>query len=490
MSIRKLASETALYGLSSIVGRAINFLLTPIYTRLLVDTSEYGIVTELYAYAGFLAVILIYRMETAFFRFGTNSAEREKTFGTAGRSVLVSTFLLAGTALIFSQPIAEGLQYGSNPEFIRYFILILALDCLSELPLARLRLEQRPLRFVFAKLSGILVNVSLNLFWLLLCPYLDSIGHQWVRSVWTPGVQVEYIFLSNLIASAVTFTILSPQLLKIFRSTFDPELWRKMMRYALPLVFVGLAGIVNEMLDRAILTRLLPGTLTENRAQLGIYGANYKLAMLITLFIQAYRYAAEPFFFRHAADRNAPELQARVTKWFTIASGAAALFILLYLDILKYFLGVKYHGGLTVVPILLAANLLLGVYYNFSVWYRLKDRTMTGAYIALSGALLTLVLNLWWVPIYGYTGSAWATLACYSWLATLTWFAGRRIYPVPYPLMKMGLYLVLPLALYGLAEYLRPMTEGNLALFWGVRTGIMGIYAAVIWYLDGRKRDT
>jgi O-antigen/teichoic acid export membrane protein len=488
-SIKKLASETALYGLSSIVGRALNFLLTPVYTRLLIDTGDYGQVTELYAYAGFLMVVLCYRMETAFFRFGTQADQREQAFATAGRSVFFSVIAIAGLAMLFSPAIADGLHYSGHPEYIRYFILILTFDCLSELPFARLRLEQRPLRFVAAKLSGISLNVILNLFWLLLCPYLDEQGHQWVHQVWSPGYQVGYIFLANVLASALTFLLLSGQLIRIFKSEFNLELWKKMMRYALPLVLVGLAGIANEMLDRAILTRILPGTIAENRAQLGIYGANYKLAMLITLFTQAYRYAAEPFFFRHAAEKNALELQAQVTRWFTIVAAGAVLFILLYLDIIKYFLGVKYHDGLTVVPILLTANMLLGIYYNFSIWYRLKDRTMTGAWIALSSAILTLVLLLWWVPQYGYEGAAWATLFCYLYLSIATWFAGRKIYPVPYALGKMAFYLVTPLLLYGIAEFLRPMTQDNQILFWSIRSLLFLGFAAFVWKWEEVKSE-
>jgi O-antigen/teichoic acid export membrane protein len=243
------------------------------------------------------------------------------------------------------------------------------------------------------------------------------------------------------------------------------------------------------MLDRAILTRILPGTIAENRAQLGIYGANYKLAMLITLFTQAYRYAAEPFFFRHAAEKNALELQAQVTRWFTIVAAGAVLFILLYLDIIKYFLGVKYHDGLTVVPILLTANMLLGIYYNFSIWYRLKDRTMTGAWIALSSAILTLVLLLWWVPQYGYEGAAWATLFCYLYLSIATWFAGRKIYPVPYALGKMAFYLVTPLLLYGIAEFLRPMTQDNQILFWSIRSLLFLGFAAFVWKWEEVKSE-
>ena len=484
--IKKLAGETAVYGLSSIVGRLLNFLLTPLYTRALVDTGDYGVVIELYAYTGFMMVLFSYRMESAFFRFGTSAEDRETAFGTSSRSVMLSTLLFLGAILLFAQPIANWLQYGTHPEYIRYFGLILAFDCLSEIPFARLRLEQRPLRFVAAKLVGIGLNVSLNLFWLVACPWLNSRGHTWVTQVWDPSFKVGYIFLSNVIASGATLLVLSPYLLHGLRDLFDKILWGKMMRYALPLVLVGFAGIANEMLDRAILTRILPGTIAENRAQLGIYGANYKLAMLITLFTQAYRYAAEPFFFRHATAANALDIQARATKWFTIAAAWGMLGILLFLDIVKYFLGVHYHSGLHVVPVLLMANLLLGIYYNFSVWYRLKDRTMTGAWIALGGAGITLVLNLWWDPIFGYTGAAWATLACYFFMSAATWYAGRKIYPAPYQLGRMALYCVAVLVLYAAAELSSNVITSGVIL-WPLRIVLFAAFGGLVYILEGKE---
>ncbi len=283
--------------------------------------------------------------------------------------------------------------------------------------------------------------------------------------VWSPQWGVACIFLANLVASALTLLLLLPQL-RAIRWPLDGALWLKMMRYAGPLIIVTFAGIINEMLDRAILTRLLPGTLAENRAQLGIYAANYKLAMLITLFTQAYRYAAEPFFFRHAADKNALDIQASATKWFTIAATVGMLGILLFLDIIKDFVGKDYQGGLHVVPILLVANLLLGLYYNFSVWYRLKDRTMLGAWIAMAGAMITILLNLWWVPILGYVGAAWATWPCYAFMSAATWYTGQKHHPVPYELGRMAaLYVALVLCL-GEARWLEPLLVAWPVLLW------------------------
>ncbi len=485
--IKKLAGETAIYGLSSIVGRFLNFLLLPLYSRVLLP-GEYGVVTDLYATSAFLMVIYSYRMESAFFRFGTPAADRERTFSVAMQSLLVTTAILTAGIWLAASPLAGLLTYPQHPEYVRWFALILAFDCLAELPFARLRLEQRPGRFVQAKLLNIGANIALNLFWLLFCPWAARQGLDWVHWVWVPGLGVGYIFLSNLLASALTLLFLLPEF-RAIRWHFDRVLWSKMLGYAWPLIIVGFAGIVNEMLSRTMMKYLLTGTPADNLAQLGIFGANYKLAMLITLFTQAYRYAAEPFFFRHAADQDALLTQANVTKWFTIASTIGMLAILLFLDVVKYFLGKKYHGGLDVVPILLVANLLLGLYYNFSVWYRLKDRTRLGAWISLAGAALTIVLNILWIPHFGYVGAAWVTLLCYAFMSWATWQTGRRHYPVPYPLGRMGLYVVLALLVFGLANWLQPLLVAWPVVLWAVRVGLFGGFLGLVWTLEREKKD-
>lgn len=330
--IKKLAGETALYGLSSIAGRLLNMmLLVPLHTRLLHSTSDYGAVTDLYATSAFLMVFFSYRMESAFFRFGTPGEDRNNAYSTGMLSLFGSTAVIAAILLFFAQPIANALQYPQHPEYVRWFALILAFDCLAELPFARLRLEQRPRRFVFVRLCNIGVNISMNFFWLVFCPWAADNGMDWVHLVWQPGLGVAYIFLSNLIASGITLLLLLPQFQTI-KLNFDWVLWKKMLLYAAPLIIVGLAGIVDEMFSRAMLKYLLPGTPEENLGLVGIFGANYKLAALITLFTQAYRYAAEPFFFRHAQDKDALRTQAEVTKWFTIAGAAGMLGILLFIE--------------------------------------------------------------------------------------------------------------------------------------------------------------
>jgi O-antigen/teichoic acid export membrane protein len=484
--LKKLAGETVLYGMSSIVGRLLNMLLVPFYTRVLSSTSEYGAVIDLYATSAFVMVLFSYRMESAFFRFGTPAADRERTFGTGMVSLLGTTAVIAGALLLFAQPIADALQYPQHPEYVRWFALILAFDCLAELPFARLRLEQRPRRFVFIKLTNIAVNIGMNLFWLVFCPWAAQNGMNWVHAVWSPGLGVGYIFMSNLLASIVTLALLSPQL-RAIRRTFDRVLWTQMIRYSAPLIIVSLAGIVDEMFSRAMLKYLLPGTADENLGQVGIFGANYKLAALITLFTQAYRYAAEPFFFRHAQEKDALRTQAMVTKWFTITSAAGMLAILLFLDLVKYFIAPEYWGGLHVVPVLLLANLLLGIYYNFSIWYRLKDRTGLGAWISVAGAVITIALNLVLIPLYGYTGAAWVTLVCYMFMSAATWYTGRKHYPVPYELGRMALHIGLVLVLYGAGLLLKTFLPAPPVVLLGINAVLFAGYLGLVWRLEGRS---
>ncbi len=487
--IKKLAGETALYGLSSVVGRLLSMMLVPFYTRVLETTNEYGAVIDLYATSAFIMVLFSYRMESAFFRFGTPAEDREKAFSTGMLSMLGTTALIAGALLVFAQPIAYALKYPQHPEYIRWFALMLAFDCLAELPFARLRLEQRPRRFVAIKLTNIAIYIGMNLFWLIFCPWAAKNGMGWVHAVWSPGLGVGYIFLSNLLASMVTLLLLSPQI-RMIRWAFDRELWKKMVGYAAPLIIVSLAGIVDEMFSRSMLKYLLPGTAQENLGQVGIFGANYKLAALITLFTQAYRYAAEPFFFRHAQEKDALRTQAEVTKWFTISSAAGMLGILLFLDLVKYFIGPEYWGGLHVVPVLLAANLLLGVYYNFSIWYRLKDRTGLGAWISIAGAVITIGLNLVLIPIYGYTGAAWVTLICYAFMSAATWYTGQKHYPVPYQMGKMAAYVALVLVLWTISIVLSPMLNNWSILLWALRVLLFAVFVGVVYLLEIKRTST
>lgn len=486
--LKKLAGETAVYGLSSILGRVLNYLLVPMYTRVFA-TGEYGIVSELYAWAGFLMVFFIVRMETAFFRFGTDSEKRQAAFTTSWWSVLTSSLLFAMLIVGFSSQIGAWFEYRPDQySYIAMFGFILAFDTLAEIPLAKLRLEHKAFRFATVRLVGIGLSIALNLFFLLLCPWLlkQGIATGFVEAIYRPTFGVGYVFLSNLIASGAVLLLLLPEL-KSVEWRFDKKLWWTMFIYAAPLVLASLAGIVNEMLDRVLLRHLLPGTVSENLSQVGIYSASYKLAMLMSLFTQAFRYAAEPFFFANADHKDSKHLYGQVTKYFTIAGTLAFLTIMLYLDVFKYFIDQPYWEGLGVVPILLLANLFLGLYYNVSIWYKLTDHTMLGGWIAVGGAIITISLNVYWIPRIGYMGSAWATLICYAAMTAACWWWGRKYYPVQYHWGRMLGYVVLALALYFGTEYLVDSLGLHTPIAFTSRTLALFLWLVAVWKVERKE---
>jgi O-antigen/teichoic acid export membrane protein len=478
--LKKLASETAIYGLSSIVGRLLNYLLVPMYTRVFLQ-SEYGVVTELYAWVGVLMVVFTYRMETGFFRFGTETTGRENAFSTIMWTLLISTPLLFGLLTFNAQHLANWLEYPMHPEYVIWFALILGLDTLSVVPFARLRLENKPWQFATIKFANIGLNIGLNLFFLLLCPFMIKNGYTAFEKVYNPQVGVGYVFIANLVASALTLAMLFPMFLKI-KWTYDRALMRTIAIYAAPLILVGFASMVNELFDRTMLKWYLPGTTEENLGQLGIYSAVYKLAMLMSLFTQAFNYAAEPFFFSNANKKDSQTIYAQVTKLFTMISCVAVLGILLYLDVVKHFIGGNFRDGLHVVPILLMANLFLGLYYNFSIWYKLKDKTLIGAYIAIGGALITIILNLLWIPTLGYTGSAWATLICYAFMAAAAYVIGQKYYPVPYEIPRILGFIALALVAYGISLPIRNyFGDGTLMVYLFNTVLMIGFLVASYW---------
>jgi O-antigen/teichoic acid export membrane protein len=448
--LRALASQTAIYGLSSIIGRFLNYLLVPLYTYTFA-AEEYGIVSEFYAYAGFFSILLIFGLETGYFRFN-NSREFSvtKIYSTAQGFVLLANIVFVLAVLGVKEPLAEWLQYPNHPEYLTWFALILAFDALAALPFARLRAENRSLRFAGIKLAEIFLNLGLNLFFLVLARKAQVLWpDSRLASLYDPAIGIGYIFLSNLGASAFKLLLLIPELARP-GITLNPKILKSMLTYSLPMVIIGFAGMVNEMLDRALLKHLLPYDLTTNLRMLGIYGACYKLAILMSLFMQAFRYAGEPFFFSYARKADAKEIYALVMKYFVILCIFIFLIVTLYIDFFKYFIGKNYWEGLEVVPVLLMANLFLGIYFNLSIWYKLTNRTLMGAWVSLFGAGLTVLLNLWWIPLFGYQGSAWATLICYFSMAGLSYLLGNHYYPVPYPLWKIGCYVLIGLGFYAL----------------------------------------
>jgi O-antigen/teichoic acid export membrane protein len=452
---KKLAGQTAIYGLPTIVGRLLNYLLVPLYTRTFL-TAEYGVVTEMYAYVAFIYVVLSYGMETAFFRFLTQENEHKKVFGTSVLSLLVTSTLFTLAGFIFSGNISQFMGYPGHPEYIRWFILILATDAISTIPYANLRFLNKPFRFALIKIVNIATNIGFNLFFIVLCPYLlahppGGLVSSIIQKVYDPSIGIGYIFISNLFASVLSFVMLLPDILRI-KLKFDFTLLRNMLAYAWPLLIFGLAGIVNETFDRVILKHLLPES-SNPMAQLGIYGACYKVSILMTLFIQTYRYAVEPFFFDHSRHAKAKETYARLMHFFIIICLLIFLVIMLFEDIVILFIGPEFREGRAVIPILLMANLFLGVFYNLSVWFKLTNNTRKGATISIIGAIITLVLNFLLIPVMGYMGAAWATLACYVSMMVISYVMGQRYYRIQYDLKGAGIYLVLALSLYGISVY-------------------------------------
>jgi O-antigen/teichoic acid export membrane protein len=485
--IKKLAKQTAIYGLSTIVGRALNYLLVPLYTRVFLP-AEYGVVTELYAFVGFFTVLFTYGMETAFFRYAEKSEKPNEVFGTAFLSILFTTIIFSGVIILSSTPIAGYFNNEAHSEYILWFGLVLGLDALTAIPFAQLRRENKAMNFALVKLTNIGINIGLNLFFLVLCPILVTNGNPWVNSIYNAEIGVGYVFIANLAASGITLLLLFPQIIKQ-QLQFNFLLWKEMVGYALPLLVVGFAGIINEMLDRVLLRKLLPYSQTENLRLLGIYGANYKLSILISLFTQAYRYAAEPVFFAQVNKENAKQLYADMMLYFVLAQCVFFLGIMLHLDYLKYFIGAAYWEGLSIVSVLLLANIALGVYYNLSVWYKLTDKTNLGAYIALFGAAVTIVFNVMLIPTLGYMGSAWATLICYVVMVFISWYYGEKYYPVDYPWKKMGLWLGIAIGLFSISNAVSFLSE-QVALIRILNSALFIVYILALWQFEIKSRKT
>ena len=448
--IKKLAEQTAIYGLSSVVGRLLNYLLVPLYTRYF-SPEAYGVVTEPLCYVAFLVVVLTYGIETAFFRYSQKTSNKRIVYSTALISLLFTSSLFIFITFSFSQPIADWLQYPNNQDYIQYFAIIIGLDAISAISFAKLREKNNAIRFALIRLLNIFINISLNLFFIVYCPYAIDNGlstSEFLKSIYSENYGVGYIFVANLIASIITFLMLLPEMIKSIW-IFDKQLWKQMMIYALPLLIAGLAGMTNETIDRILLKHLLPPDLNVSE-QIGLYGAFYKLSILIVLFIQTYRFAAEPFFFAQEKEKNSKKVYAEVMKYFIIITSFIFLVVTMLYEIIINFLGPKFHDerGFITVSILLAANLFLGIFYNLSIWYKLSEKTKYGAYLSIFGAIITISLNFLFIPVLGFLGSAWATLICYFSMTIVSYFLGRKYYKIPYPIKRIFLYLGIVFVLF------------------------------------------
>lgn len=454
-TVRKLAGQTAIYGLSSIVGRLLNYFLVPLHTWAF-GTSEYGIISEFYAYVAFFVVLLMFGMETTFFRFVNKSEDKEKVFNNAFSVIMVLNAIFLVSALIFSQRIASWIGYPEYQSFVIWFVAILVVDATSSLFLAKLRYLDKPKKFAFIQLTSIGVNILLNLFFIFILYEKDDPN----------SFGIGYIFLANLLASIVKPILLYKEI-SAFKFIWDKVMTKAMILYAIPLTIAGFAGIINETFDRILIKRLLMGDgLEYAQSQVGIYSANYKISIFITLFITAFRYAAEPFFFAQEKNEYKDKLYSKIMTWFIIVVTFIFLSVSLNLEIAKWFTpNEEYWVGLRVVPILLLANVCLGIYYNQSIWYKLANKTLFGAYIAIGGAIVTLTLNIVLIPVMGYMGSAWTTLIVYFSMMVASYYFGQKHYPIAYNLRKAGLYIFTSLALFFLGYFIEIESFG-LAFFY------------------------
>ena len=447
-----LAKQTAIYGLSSIIGRFLNYLLVPIHThRMAAESGGYGIVTNLYAYTALLLVILTFGMETTFFRFSNKeNVNPNKAFSTAGLSVGFVSLVFLILVSIFLKPIAGALDYALHPEFVEIMAIIVAFDAFQSILFARLRFENRPIKFMTLKLSFIVLSLLLNIFIFYIAPYLQD--HFPAMMGWYhTSYQVGYIFIANLICTTLVFLGFIPEIKKL-RTGIDRDLLKEMLKYTWPILLLGLAGILNQVADKIVFNKIVPGI--EGEEQLGIYGACVKIAMIMAMITQAFRYAYEPFVFGGKRDTADKETQATVMKYFIIFTLLAFLAVVMYMPLLQYLVGADYREGLGVVPIVMMAEIFMGIYFNLSFWYKLIDETWWGAIFSGIGCAVLLAINFIFVPQYGYMACAWGGFAGYGVCMVLSYLVGQKKAPIPYNLKSAFVYFAVAMALFYAQKYI------------------------------------
>ncbi len=476
MSIfQKLFKQTFIYGIATVLPRMLSFLLVPLYTDVL-PTNEYGKVSIIFSYFVLFNVILAYGMETAFFRFFNKESDKNSVVSTSAISLVISSLGFFALALLFKDQIA--MLTGIRVDYIVLVIWILLLDALVIIPFAWLRANERPMKYSLIKILNVFVNLGLNVFLLI---YLKKLSDDFssLKSIVIDNYEINYIFISNLAASGLTLLLLVPFYINL-KYYFDKALWKRMMKYSLPILIAGVAFSINETFDRIILDYLLPEDIAEH--VVGVYSACYKLALFMTLFSTAFRLGIEPFFFNYSENKNAPETYARITKYFVVFGAFILLGVVVFVHILKGFIirDQAYWEAVKIVPIILLANLCLGIYHNLSVWYKITDRTKFGAYISVIGAIITLVLNIILIPYYSYLGSAIATLAAYGSMMLLSWYFGRKYYPIPYNLKKIGMYLILSISFSILSFY---VFDSN----YMISIPLLLVFLVILYASEGRE---
>lgn len=447
--IKNLAGQTLWYGVSSIFARFLNYLLTPYLTYKL-SGSGFGEMSLVYAAIPFLNTLFLFGVETAYFRYIQQDQYKNEIYNTLSISLFSSTFSLTALLLIFNKSFAHLISIQDHPEYVTLSAFIICFDALSALPFAKLRHEGRPVKFAFVRVTGIILNIGIIYFFLSVCPaLLKKNSNSPLLIIYNKDFGVGYILLANVIQSFYQLIILNKELFS-FQWKFNFTMWKEVMIYALPLAIAGFAGMINETFDRIMLGWWAPvQSIQQARFEVGTYSACYKLSILITLFIQAFRMGAEPFFFKQSLSDDAPKTYARVMKFFVIIITLMFLVVALYIDFWKYFIqNEEMWKGLTVVPILLFANMFLGIYYNLSIWYKLSKKTSAGAWITLIGALITLLVNFIFIPRFSYMACAWATFLCYGSMMAVSYVWGQKVYRIPYATKKLCAYMVIVFVLY------------------------------------------
>ena len=486
-SIKKLAGQTIWYGASSIFARFLYYMLTPYLTLKFAGTTQYGQMTLVYSLIPFLNTLVLFGFETAYFRYVQKREDEKEVYNTITSSLIVSTTVITVLTIVFNKGIAQYIGIGHHPEYITISAFIIAFDALAAIPFAKLRHEARPKKYAFIRIAGILLNILVAYFFLSICPALqkkhpDSI----ILLFYNPGFGVGYVLIANLAQSFFQVAALSKELSQ-FQWKLNKTLWREIIIYSLPLTIAGFGGMINETFDRIMLQKRSPLSGDAATFQVGIYGACYKLSILITLFVQAFRMGAEPFFFRQSTDENAPRTYARVMKFFVITICIMFLFVALYLDIWKYFIrDKKMWEGLKVVPILLFANMFLGIYYNLSIWYKLSHSTRAGAYITLIGAALTLAINYLFIPAYSYMACAWATFVCYGSMMVISFVWGQKEYRIPYAWKKLIAYMFIAALIYFIHHLLTGLWK-NRWINLGLASFFIVVYSLFILRIEKKE---
>lgn len=492
--IKALAGQTVIYGMGTIIPRLLNYLLVPLYTRVFV-AGVYGQITDLYAWIALLLALLTYGMETTFFRY-TQKEDPDRVFNNIVSCIITTTSVFLLIYIIFYKNFAHLIQYEHNTQYVLFLGLIVALDALTAVPFAKLRKNNKAKLFTLIKIANVSLNIGLNLFFLIVIPETalaiseKVFGPQAGLLVW--------VLVSNVLSSLLSLLLLLPQF-KGFHFTLDKSLIRPMLAYSLPILLISLVGMVNEVADKILIKYLTPIPEPETLEvlemtgeeyalqQLGIYGANFKLAVLMTIFIQMFRYASEPFFFGKAKDRNAPELYAKVMTYFVIFCLLIFLGVMLYMDLLKYFVGEKgsdYHEGLIIVPIVLIANMFYGIVFNLSIWFKLTDRTFSGTIISIIGASVTLLCLFILVPRIGYLGAAIAHLGCYTVMMLVSYIWGQKVFPVPYQVGRIILYFIFAIALFMVSTML---SDYNLPVRLLFNTILIFIYIVTVFFAERKN---